>query len=168
MFETRKTTLSSAAVCSSDDDQRDIHQAKREAEARQVQAKAERPESFFSSLKTARTARNIYRTRNEPRQMCSTTSSAFTSRSGVIQRSGITAPLSWSGAISLTSRPSNRQQLKGVSAKRLETDTLRPRKLEWPIGERVLSAVAREGGLRSKGPSETGVRHAWLAPSNGN
>jgi putative transposase len=40
-------------------------------------------ESFFSSLKTERTARKIYRTRNEARQMCSTTSSGSTMRSEV-------------------------------------------------------------------------------------
>jgi len=33
-------------------------------------------ESFFSSLQTERVARKIYRTRNQPRPRCSTTSSA--------------------------------------------------------------------------------------------
>ena len=51
-------------------------------------------ESFFSSLKTERTARKIYRTRNEARQMCSTTSSGSTMRSDVIRRSAISARLS--------------------------------------------------------------------------
>jgi len=46
-------------------------------------------ESFFSSLKTERTARKIYRTRNEPKPMCSITSNASTIRSGAIRPSDI-------------------------------------------------------------------------------
>jgi hypothetical protein len=72
-------------------------------------------ESFFSSLKTDRTARKTDRTRNEARADSSTISSGSTMRSDVIRRSGISAGLSSTeGGISLTSRLLNRQQLIGA------------------------------------------------------
>ena len=46
-------------------------------------------ESFFSSLKTERTARKMYRTQDEARPMCSTTSSASTTRNAGTRRSDI-------------------------------------------------------------------------------
>ncbi len=45
-------------------------------------------ESFFSSLKTERVARTVYRTRDEPRTMCSPTSRGLTIRREGTQRSG--------------------------------------------------------------------------------
>jgi len=50
-------------------------------------------ESFFSSLKAERTARKVYRTRG-PVQMCSTTSSASTTRRAGIRRSAISVSYS--------------------------------------------------------------------------
>ena len=46
-------------------------------------------ESSFSSLKTERTAAKMYRSRDEAKTLCSTTSSASTMRSGSIRRSVI-------------------------------------------------------------------------------
>jgi putative transposase len=46
-------------------------------------------ESFFSSLKTERTARKTYRTETRPEPMCSATSSASTTPSVVTRRSDI-------------------------------------------------------------------------------
>ena len=51
-------------------------------------------ESFFSSLKTERTARKVYERGTQPGRMCSTTSSASTIPSAGTRRWAISAPLS--------------------------------------------------------------------------
>ena len=70
-------------------------------------------ESFFSSLKTERTARKLYRTRNEARADVFDYIERFYNAIRRHSTIGYLSPLEFraQGGISLTSRPSNRQQL---------------------------------------------------------
>ena len=54
-------------------------------------------ESFFSSLKTERIGKKVYRTRDAPGQTCSITSSASTTSSVVTRRSATSVRLSSKG-----------------------------------------------------------------------
>ena len=76
-------------------------------------------ESFFSSLKAERTARKVYAHEGRPVQMCSTTSSASTTRRAGIRRSAISVPYS----------SSKLKKLRSVSTEPAAAH--RPRRPSW-------------------------------------